>query len=235
MEMHQCSLRPLLRALSKTPKLRTLALRLAFKMEGNHFYSLTARWMLAHYHGVQIGNYSYGECFVPGAFPSGVTIGRYVSVGPGVRAFLRNHPLDRLSTHPFFYNQSLGLVDRDNIDSGRLEIGHDSWIGAGALILPGCSKIGIGAVVGAGAVVTKNIPDFAVAVGNPARTIRFRFPPNICQSILASRWWEKPVSECAKHLTEMTEKLDKIITHHSLLQSGLSAVRAKNPEAVAVA
>lgn len=218
-EMRQCSAAWFLRRLSGNVKLRPLVLRLASRTEGNQFYSLTAQWILAHYYGVQIGHYSYGECFTPRAFPSGVKIGRYVSIGPSVRVFLRNHPLDRLSTHPFFYNKKLGFVTKDNIDSGTLDIGHDAWVGAGAMILRGCSKIGVGAAVGAGSIVTKDIPDFAIAAGNPARVIGMRFSPEICRLILESRWWEKSVTECVAHLNDMTEKLDKVIMHHPLLFS----------------
>lgn len=216
--MHQCTMAWLLRRLSRNPRLRPLALRLAFRLEGRQIYSLTARWILANYHGVEIGHYSYGQCFVPGAFPAGVKIGRYVSVGPGVRVFMRNHPLDRLSTHPFFYNHALGFVSEDNIDSGRLEIGHDAWIGAGAVVLQGCSRIGVGAAIGAGAIVTKDVPDFAIAVGNPARVIRMRFSPETCRLILASRWWEKSVTECVTHLKEMAAPLEEIGCNHPLLK-----------------
>jgi len=204
------------------PRLRTVALKLALKVEGNQFYSLTGRWILASHYGVRIGAYSYGDCFVPGIFPSGVNIGRYVSIGPGVRVFMRNHPLDRLSTHPFFYNSQLDWVTHDMIDSGFLEIGHDAWIGAGATILRGCSKIGVGAVVGAGSVVTRNVPDFAIAAGNPARIIRMRFAPETCHLILASCWWEKSVAECAMHLSAMAERINDI-PHHPLLHNYVSA------------
>ena len=216
-EMNQCLASGLLRRLSGFSRLRPIALKLAFRLEGSQFYSLTARWIMAKHYGVQIGPYSYGECFVSGAFPPGVKIGRYVSIGPGVRVFLRNHPLDRLSTHPFFYNRQLGFVAEDNIDSGSLEIGHDVWVGAGAMILRGCSKIGVGAVVGAGSIVTRDVPDFAVAVGNPARVIRMRFSPETCRLILASRWWEKTVAECVPHLKEMTARLDQSCLRHPLL------------------
>src|ERR1017187_4066715 len=157
-------------------RVRGICMSVLEQLEGGAFYSSTLRRILERYHGVRVGAYSYGECMVPGSWPAGVRVGRYVSVAPGVRVFLRNHPYDRLSMHPFFYNKKLGWVAEDTITSGTLEIGHDAWIGERVIITPGCRRIGIGAVVGAGAVVTKDVPDFAMVGGNPARLIRYRFP-----------------------------------------------------------
>jgi len=210
---------PLLWRLSGIRALRPHILGLAFRFEGGQFYSLTARRVFHTHYGVSIGDYSYGGCFVRGAFPPGVQIGRYVSIGPEVRVFLRNHPLDRLSTHPFFYNRMLGFVSEDSVTAAALEIGHDAWVGAGVVILRGCSRIGVGAAIGAGAIVTKDVPDFAVAVGNPARVIRRRFPPETCRLILASRWWDRPVAECITYLKEMATPLEAISPPHPLLRS----------------
>lgn len=72
---------------------------------------------------------------------------------------------------------------------GDVEIKSASWIGDSVIILPGGS-IGYGAVIGAGSVVTKSIPDFAVAVGNPAKVIKYRFPEHCIQFLLRTRWWD---------------------------------------------
>jgi len=187
---------------------RRFCIRLACRLEGNDFYSATLREIIVCYHGVKVGAYSYGPCLEPGAFPPGTTVGRYVSIASGVRILNRNHPTDRLSTHPFFYSSKLGVVDEDTITCTSLEIGHDAWIGADALITPGCSRIGIGAVVGAGALVTKNVPDFAVVAGNPARVLRYRFSEPVRDLIRRSEWWEQPVEVCSRVLATMTRKLD---------------------------
>src|SRR5438128_8834208 len=102
-ELRHCILGPLLFTVYRWGVLRRVWIAMILRLEGGEFYSETLRLILKHFHGVSVGAYSYGSCMVPGAFPAGVTVGRYVSVGPGVQAFRRNHPLERLSMHPFFY------------------------------------------------------------------------------------------------------------------------------------
>lgn len=219
-DVRKCALHEILFAAYRWQRFRHIALAAAMRFEGSDFYSGTARRILAHYHGVEIGAYSYGSCFVPGAFDPGVVVGRYASIGPGVRAFQRNHPSDRLSMHPFFYNASLGFIDKDVADRGRLVIGHDAWMGANSIITPGCSYIGVGAVVGAGAIVTKNVDDFAVVVGNPARLVRYRFPESTRRTILESRWWERSIEDCLPFMAYMTRPVSSRPDEHPLLKSG---------------
>jgi hypothetical protein len=140
--------------------------------------------------------------------------------------------MDRLSTHPFFFNSKLGYVGGDKMEFVSLEIGHDAWIGANALITPGCSRIGLGAVVGAGAVVTKEVPDFAIVAGNPARIIRYRFPEEICELVRQSEWWNRPATECARFLHEMTIPLSDA-WDHPLLRTAGRAVAAQTTSASA--
>ena len=222
-ELRRCRISAAIFHLYRWKRLQRVCLALARRLEGHEFYSATLRDIIAAYHGVRVGAYSYGPCLEPGAFPKGVTVGRYVSIASGVRVLNRNHPMDRLSTHPFFFNSKLGYVCEDQMEFVALEIGHDAWIGANALITPGCSRIGLGAVVGAGAVVTKDVPDFAIVAGNPARIIRHRFPEEICELVRQSEWWNRPATECVRFLHEMTIPLSDAWDHPLLRAAGQAA------------
>jgi len=217
-ELRFCNYTRLLKAMYRVHRLRALVIRLVLFFEGSEFLSGTLRELLQHHHGVCVGAYSYGACLEAGAWPAGVTVGRYVSVGPNVQVFLRNHPMERLSMHPFFYNSALGFLHEDSISSGTLDIGHDAWIGANTIITPGCRRIGVGAVVGASSVVTKDVPDLAIVGGNPARLIRYRFNEEICHLIMESQWWEHSVDECVAQMPSMLRSLDDGSTLHPLLQ-----------------
>jgi acetyltransferase-like isoleucine patch superfamily enzyme len=217
--LRRSAVAPLLEVLARSPRMRRRSLALSLRLESGMFWSATAREHLRRYHGVDIGAYSYGECFVPGALPPGTVVGRYVSVAAGVRAFTRNHPMERLSLHPFFYNQRLGIVASDTIASGRLIIDHEAWIGERAIITPGCARIGIGAVVGAGAVVTRDVDDFAVVAGNPAKRIKMRFDEDTARLLLRSRWWDRPLRELREWVPDLLKPVVEWSADHPLLRA----------------
>lgn len=219
-DLRRCALHPLLMKSYAMGVAKARVLAKAKRWEAGEFYSLSLRTILAQCHGVHVGAYTYGACMQPGAFPAGVTLGRYTSVAPGVQVYLRDHPMDRLSMHPFFYNQDCGFVDSDTIGTGTLRIGHDAWLGANALILAGCRRIGNGAVIAAGSVVTHDVPDFAIVAGVPARLVRFRFSEQVREKIQASAWWLCPAEEVAQYLSEMVVPLtDESAATHPLLTS----------------
>jgi virginiamycin A acetyltransferase len=161
-----------------------------FRLEGGHWYSATARMLLAKYHQVEIGAFSYGPIFRPGYVPPGIVFGRYCSVAAGVRFVNQNHPTAHFSTHPLFYPPDATRT--------ALTIGHDVWIGFDAVILPGCAKIGNGAMIGAGAIVTHDVPDFAIVAGNPARILRYRFDEAARERVTQSQWWLLAPEEARK-------------------------------------
>ena len=110
--------------------------------------------------------------------------------------------------HPYFYRPAFGYVRQELIERSELVIGNDVWVGQNAIILPSVKRIGDGAVIGAGAVVTKDVPDFAVAAGNPARIVKYRFSEEVRRQIKASRWWEKSIEELQKDFEQFTCALE---------------------------
>jgi acetyltransferase-like isoleucine patch superfamily enzyme len=186
-------------------RVRGLARRMISSLEGGEMLSVSLRQVMRQHHGVEAGLHSYG-CFDPSRFTS-CTIGRYVSIGPGARVFRRNHPTDRISLHPYFYNTTLGVSAAETMPPRALEISDDVWIGANAVLLPGCGRIGRGAVIGAGAVVTRDVPDYAVAAGNPARIIRQRFPAEIQDMLHQTHWWTLPKDDLVAALPLLQQPL----------------------------
>ena len=184
--------------ISKANKRRVLAkiyFNLLGKLEGGQYRSSTMRKLLARDYHCVVGVHSYGELFLPGAFSPSVRVGKYTSIGRGVRVFTQNHPINTLSTHPYFYEKQFGIIPEDILEPATTVIGHDVWIGQGAIILPGCKDVGHGAIIGAGAVVTKSVPPYAIVAGNPAKVLKFRFDTAEVTKLLNSAWWNKSISD----------------------------------------
>jgi virginiamycin A acetyltransferase len=171
-------------------------------------WSKLIRRIYADYHHIEIGMYSYGGCFNIKNMGSNTKIGRYCSFAKEVRILNANHPLECTSMHPFFYFRGLGYVEKDSTPSYNLSIGNDVWFGYGAIITPGVRKIGNGSVIGAGAVVTKDVPDFAVVAGNPANIIKYRFSEETRRKIKDSQWWNKDIEELQNNLGEFSRSFE---------------------------
>lgn len=193
----------------KRRSLRNIILRIVEKLEGGQTLSPTLRRIFLDYHHIEVGLYSYGGCFDPHAIAPFTKIGRYCSFADGVRVFNGNHPLEFKSMHPFFYNPSCGYVQKELISRNRCTIGNDVWVGHNAIILPNVKNIGDGAVIGAGAVVTKDIPDFAVVVGNPAKPIKYRFSEETRCKIKDSQWRNKNIEELSQNIEEFLSPFEK--------------------------
>jgi virginiamycin A acetyltransferase len=91
------------------------------------------------------------------------------------------------------------------------KIGGDVWIGARAVILGGV-KIGHGAVIGAGAIVTKDIPPHAIAVGVPAKVVRYRFAQSLSEAIIQSQWWEAP-EDVLRQMAPLADKPEEFLAN----------------------
>ncbi len=124
-------------------------------------------------------------------------IGKFCSIGPEVEIGLGKHPVNYVSTFPAFFSikkqcQFTFCNENKYIESEPIEIGNDVWIGSRAIIVDGI-KIGDGAIIGAGAVVTKNVEPYEVVGGVPAKTIKFRFSPEVIKNLLESKWWLRDI------------------------------------------
>jgi acetyltransferase-like isoleucine patch superfamily enzyme len=131
-----------------------------------------------------------------------VTIGRFCSISWQVSILGHGaHPMDRLSTHQFPYNPLFGFTANDGTDVERRDttVGSDCWIGAGATILPGV-RVGDGCVIGAGSIVTRDLEDFSIVVGSPARLVRRRFDEPTRALLREIRWWDWPADRVRRHL-----------------------------------
>jgi acetyltransferase-like isoleucine patch superfamily enzyme len=138
----------------------------------------------------------------PGCIVYNTTVGNFTAIGRDSTIGLGQHPMNYASTQNIFYKKS-NMTNRwskpIDFHSESIKIGSDVWIGMEAMVLDGVT-IGHGAVVGARAVVTKNIPPYAVAVGMPAKIIKYRFPPKIIERLLEVAWWDLPETEIDKKI-----------------------------------
>lgn len=149
---------------------------------------------------IVVGRYTYGRPKVRFAGSGArLIIGRYGSVGDGVEILLGgNHRTEWATTYPFHDYPRLWPEAKhhpgNQVSRGDVVIGHDVWLGSQALILSGV-RIGHGAVIGARAVVTKDVPPYGVVAGNPARLLRHRLTEEKIAALLASQWWAWPEAD----------------------------------------
>lgn len=188
--------------------IRRAILRLVLKLEGGAEYSRTIRRIFSEHHRIDVGMYSDIGVSTALMFASGTKIGRYTSIYPSVRHFHANHPMNVKSTHAFFYNPVLGYCTEDIVERTDLEIGNDVFIGHNVTILNEVQSIGDGAVLGAGSVVHRDVPPYAVVVGNPSRIIRRRFSDETIEKLLEEKWWERPMTELASELEEFRRPVE---------------------------
>ncbi|MET1414849.1 CatB-related O-acetyltransferase [Roseibium sp. HPY-6] len=191
--------------------LRRLCARLLLQLEGPPMVSITQRAILNKYFGVRVDKFSYGDILEFGTLPSGTTVGSWCSVGRDLIVRRRDHPTARITQHPFFYNHKLGLVKEDTIPvdtDNPLTIGHDVWIGDRVTILSGCKSIGNGAVLAAGAVVTKDVPAYAIVGGAPAKLIKNRFNDEVIEILETSEWWLLSLDQLLKKKSQLVKDLD---------------------------
>ncbi|WP_277755906.1 CatB-related O-acetyltransferase [Paenibacillus luteus] len=175
--------------------------------------------------GVFVGKYSYGVEKYCYPVPHIESVGAFCSVNYTAMIGLHNHPTEQITTHPFIYypyshlggnelipndlftNKDIELLRQDEVTKNdKVVLGNDVWIAAGTIILPGI-KIGNGAIIAAGAVVTKDVPDYAVVAGVPAKIIKFRFNEKEIQILNKVKWWDwedDKIVEMARYLKDVS-------------------------------
>lgn len=131
-------------------------------------------------------------------------VGKFCSISGQCAIGMGTHTLDKLSTSPIFTEVHNGtshswVKTSTIIPFKRTIICNDVWIGQRAMIMGGVT-IGNGAVIGAGAIVTKDVPPYAIVAGVPAKVIRYRFPEETIELLNSIRWWEKDESELIENI-----------------------------------
>lgn len=170
-----------------------------------------------HCRNLEIGAYSYmhsGELYMVSK------IGRYCSIAERVIIGVDpvGHPLDWLSSHPFQYTKKHSPINTKLTYEGEwqdVEIGNDVWIGQEAMIMKGV-KIGNGAVIGARSIVTQDVPEYAIAVGIPAKIIKYRFSDDIVEQLKKYPWWCLSPTDlneyCFDSISAVLEQLSEVVT-----------------------
>ena len=183
-------IKPVLFFLYRYKSLRKTILNIVHRCGEKDFTSTWLRWLFKKYHNTDIGIYSYG-CFYPN-IPDGTVIGKFSSFADHIEIILGDHKVHAVTTHPFIYNPEAGVVDRFLRTDKPIVIGNDVWVGHHVTILSKVGRIGDGAVIGAGSVVTKEVPPYAVVAGVPGKIIKYRCPPETIEKLLKIRWWDWP-------------------------------------------
>jgi virginiamycin A acetyltransferase len=185
---------------------------------------------------IEVGEYTYYDSYDdPLAFerdavlygfgPERLIIGRFCAIASHVRFLMpgANHPDLGPSTYPFGIFGAGWASTIDVVMSapsrGDTIVGHDVWLGYSALVLPGV-RIGHGAVVAAASVVARDVPPYAIVVGNPARVVRSRFSEEDVERLLRAAWWDWPIALVTEYartiMTGTAAELERIAAEHGL-------------------
>ena len=139
------------------------------------------------------GDYSYCDRY---ADIANAQIGKFSNIASFARIGATDHPLHTAALHHFLYRSDQYWEDAEpdaeffaRRRARIARIGHDTWIGAGAMIKPEVT-VGHGAVVAAGALVTKDVEPYVIVAGTPATPLRRRQPPEIAERLIALSWWD---------------------------------------------
>lgn len=173
-------------------------------------HNLTKRKSFVREQDIQIGNFTYGDLNVEDSSDQyKLIVGNFCSIAKGVTFVLSaDHYLNHVSTFPF-KNLVLGDSKEEAISKGDIIVDDDVWIGYGATILSGI-HIGQGAVVAAGAVVTSDVPPYAIVGGVPAEVIKYRFVPEVIEELLKIDYGKLDKEMISQHIDDLYEELTDI-------------------------
>lgn len=177
----------------------------------------------------EIGRYCYGPLSTPHKLVK--KVGSFCSFAYGCDV-VPNHPLKYITTHPIMYAGTFdndlpydeyksfggwyfeGIKPRgDSHKCARITIGNDVWLGRNVIITNG-ANIGNGVIAGAGAVITKDVPDYAIVVGVPARILRFRFEPDQIEALNKIKWWDWSDDKIRENYDDFYLPVDEFIKKH---------------------
>lgn len=167
-------------------------------------------------HHAQISDSSIGKRTSIGRYTKirETIVGKYCSISWDVTVGAVTHPFNHISSHAFTYRKQFGICDEDyNIPQKQTIIGNDVWIGCNSVILSGI-KIGDGAIVGAGSVVTKDVEPYSIVAGAPAHFIKYRFDKEYIKRLLQLKWWEFSDEDLKKNQFLFTQNLDENILNY---------------------
>lgn len=148
-------------------------------------------------------------------------VGKFSNIAEHVRLGPTQHPYLRASQHRFTYRGDVyGFGEEENHyfherNKRRTYIGHDTWLGYGVVVMPEVS-IGEGAVIGSNAVVTKDIPPYAIAVGVPAKVINYRFSEDEINKLQKIKWWNWSYEKLKKYHVDFKLPIIEFLNKHYL-------------------
>jgi len=157
-----------------------------------------------------------GTNILPGNRVGGpIRIGRYCAIAPECIFLSANHPTNWAGIQLRFYKEIVG-VPLEGVTKGGIEVGSDVWLGTRVIVTPGV-HVGDGAVIGAGSVVTRDVPPYSISAGTPARHIRDRFPPKTVEALLALKWWDWPIERIKRNRQFFTTDLNNVDDINSIV------------------
>jgi acetyltransferase-like isoleucine patch superfamily enzyme len=163
---------------------------------------------------VTVGSHTYGfseKTFYQATGKEEIVIGKFCSIAEDVQFVSGEHDLARVSTFPLRHLLLLTPVNTDPIYRGPIIVGNDVWIGRRSMILSNV-KIGDGAVIAAGSVVTRDVEPYTIVGGVPARAIRRRFTDSQIGELLEIRWWDWPEERIISRIELFYGNIDTFIS-----------------------